>query len=561
MNASLRILALASILGAGGAGAAVVDVTGLGARPDDDGNDLAAFREAARLAREQPGATLVIPSGRYVLRDEEAVRALEDIRSGRHGHDTQPITFVPYAPFVRAIDLTGARDVTVAGAGATLVYAGLAEGLTLTDCERVTVRGLTMVRDEGTHSEGRIVAVRPGSFDAVFAAEYPVHGQLPCFRVQFWDIARNAYSATHYYKVNRSEIAPQTLRFPVIAPVATGNVVTISHVIFSRPSIAVQESRDIVIEDVTVHGGGGNAVGGERVHNLTMRRLRVVPRPGRKHSTNVDATHFNNCTGLLRMEGCEIGGQEDDAINVHCYYHTLVARIDDTTCVTRVATSYGTHLNTLDYFSPGERVELVERDTARLVRTYRVKACVPDRQALRTRVTLDAPLPADLGGYYLTPADRFPRMELVGNTIFSHRARSFLVKSRDVLIESNRFEGATSTAIQCGAETPWWESGPVQRVVIRNNHFRGCGTGGEIRHGASAVSIELEAPRREHLVNRDVRIEDNVVEGVGNPCAFYIGHTEGAVVRGNRVAGCREVATIERSTNIVVEANQLEATR
>ena len=562
MNPAFRALLLFPALPAALALGDVMDVTRFGARADDSENDLPAFRAAAAAVRAAPGSTLKIPPGRYVLHDDDAVRQLEDIRSGRHGHDTQQITFVPYAPYIKAIDLSGARDVTVEGAGATLVSEGLMEVLTIAGAERVTVRGLTLDSSKGQFSEGRIVAVQPGSFDATFdAAEFPVHGNLPAFRVQFWDLVRKAYSATHYYSVNRSEIAPQTLRFPVNAPVGTGNIVTVSHVIFSRPTIAVQESKDVVVEDVTIHAGGGNAVGGERVHNLTLRRVRAVPRPGHVHSGNVDATHFNNCTGLLRLEGCEIGGQEDDCINVHCYYHTLVARIDDVTCVTRVATSYGTHLNTLDYFSPGERVELVERDCGKPVRTYTVKACEADRKAMQTRVTVDEPLPADLGGYYLVPVDRFPRVELVNNTIFSHRARSFLIKSRDVLIEGNRFDGATSTAIQCGAETSWWEAGPVSHVVIRNNRFRGCGTGGEMRHGASAVSVELDAPRRDVIVNKDIVIEGNEVEGAGNMCAFYVGNTDGALIRSNRVSGCREVVMVEKSANVKVADNLLEGAR
>ena len=76
MNCLLRLALAAYALPALLAGAEVIDVTALGARPDDGGNDLEAFREAARLARQRPGSTLVIPAGSYLLRDAEAVRAL-----------------------------------------------------------------------------------------------------------------------------------------------------------------------------------------------------------------------------------------------------------------------------------------------------------------------------------------------------------------------------------------------------------------------------------------------------------------------------------------------------
>lgn len=534
-----------------------ISVAEFGAVPDDGLNDIEAFRKAAAVVRTTPGSLFKIPPGQYLLRDEEAVKTLDDIRSGRHGHDTQRITFTPYCRYVKAIELAGARDVTIDGHGATLVYEGIMEGLTLDCCTNVTVCGLVMDHGRGCHSEGKIVAVRPGSFDAVFDKDlYPVHANMAVPRVQFWDEAANRYSAVHYYSVGSEEIAPQTLRFQRNSPLPAGNTVTLAHMFFSRPAIAVMDSRDIRIVDVTIHGGGGNAVGGERVHNLTLLRSRFIPRPGQRHSNNVDATHFNNCTGLLRMEGCRIGGQEDDAINVHCYYHGLVKRVDDFTCDARIGTSYGTHLNRLDYFTPGETVELVELDSARVVRTYRVKACESHRQDMSNLVTLDDKLPDDISHYCLAPVARYPRVELVNNEIFSHRARSFLVKSRDVLIENNTFDGATSTAIQCGAEISWREAGPVRHVVIRNNRFTHCGNGSEGRHGASAISVELDAPDRKCIVNHDVLIEGNYVDCDGTPHGIYVGNTDGVVVRNNRIAGMRsEPVKVETCSNVELGDN------
>lgn len=534
-----------------------LSVADFGAVPNDGGNDLDAFRKAAEVVRRTPGSTMLIPPGRYLLRDETAVQALDEIRSGKYGHDSQRITFVPYAPYVKAIDLTGAEGVTVDGRGAILEYEGIMEGITLAACRRVTLRGLTLDCAKGRHSEGRITAVRPGSFDAAFdPVLYPVFANMAVPRMQFWDEKENRYSPTHYYSVGSERVAPQTLRFHVNSPLPAGNTVTMSHLFFSRPAIAVLDSSDIRIEQVVVYGGGGNAVGGERVRNLTMFQLQVVPRPGQRHSTNVDATHFNNCTGLLRLDSCRIGGQEDDSINIHCYYHTLTRRIDDFTCEAKLRTSYGTHLNRLDRFSPGERVELVETDSGRVVRSYGVKECRPDEKAMKNILVLDDKLPENIGRFYITPADRYPKVELVNNAIFSNRARAFLVKSRDILIENNTFDGSTSTAIQCGAETSWWESGPVQKVVIRNNRFTHCGIGNEGRHGASAISVELDAPNRNFQVNHDVLIEGNVADCENTPHAIYVGNTDGVVVRNNRAIHCRnEAVRIENCTNVANDNN------
>lgn len=551
------IVALAVIIQAVSVLANPVSVVDFGAVPNSEQNCIAAFRQAAQVVREHPGSTLLIPPGRYLLRDEEAVKFQEDILAGKFGHDSQSVTFTPYAPYVKGIDLTGARQVTVSGDKAVLVFDGIMEGITLDHCVDVTVRGLTIERKRRPFSEGKIVAVRPGSFDAEFDKDlYPVHANIPVPRMQFWDTSKNRYVPEHYYSVSSAEVAPQTLRFNRNSPLPVGQIVTISHWFFSRAAITVQESRDIRIEDYTAHGEGGNAVAGNRVHNLTLVRVREVPAPGAHHSGNVDATHFTNCSGLLRMEACQFEGQEDDGTNIHCYYHQIIARKDDFTCDTKVTTSYGTHINTLDYFTPGDTVELVERDSAHVVRTYLVKACEQFPKQMKTTVTLDDKLPTETGRYYLLNASRFPKVELVNCVIGSHRARSFLLKSRDVLVEGCSFYGATSTAIQCGAEISWWEGGPVQNVVIRNNRFKSCGTGGEGRHGACAISVELDAPKHSYQVNRNILIEGNIIEGENNACGIYIGNTDGAIIRHNQITGCREDVKVENSTNITVERNQ-----
>ena len=54
--------------------------------------------------------------------------------------------------------------------------------------------------------------------------------------------------------------------------------------------------------------------------------------------------------------------------------------------------------------------------------------------------------------YYMTNYSRTPKVRIFNNTVNSHLARAFLIKSRDVVISGNSITGSTLTAIQLGAE-------------------------------------------------------------------------------------------------------------
>ena len=94
-------------------------------------------------------------------------------------------------------------------------------------------------------------------------------------------------------------------------------------------------------------------------------------------STNTDATHFTSCKGMLRIEDSEFEGHGDDATNVHAYYHSLIPT-GERRCRLRLDSPTWTHSQTLDYPDPGDRLELVSRDSLRTKRTYRVVTAEPD---------------------------------------------------------------------------------------------------------------------------------------------------------------------------------------
>ncbi|MFM2089617.1 MAG: alpha,3-galactosidase [Planctomycetota bacterium] len=121
-----------------------LSVADFGARPD--GSDaVPGLRAAAEACRGRSGVTLVIPPGRYVCRDPDAVAAYAEILA------TRPPMDFPVGPDrdpYRAIMVfVGCRDLRIEAAGAMLEVHGLIQPVEFTDCADAVLVGLGIAWD------------------------------------------------------------------------------------------------------------------------------------------------------------------------------------------------------------------------------------------------------------------------------------------------------------------------------------------------------------------------------------------------------------------------------
>ncbi|MDE6369157.1 MAG: hypothetical protein K2K94_07955, partial [Muribaculaceae bacterium] len=72
-----------------------VSVSEFGAKPDDGQNDRAALQKACDYCRNNPGTTLVIPSGAYEISDTTALRIEREAISGVYGERVHQTLFTP----------------------------------------------------------------------------------------------------------------------------------------------------------------------------------------------------------------------------------------------------------------------------------------------------------------------------------------------------------------------------------------------------------------------------------------------------------------------------------
>ena len=91
----------------------MINVTDMGARPNDGKDDTRALRRAVAYACEHPGTTLYFPKGIYELKDKEAIVLETKVLNGEMGENPEKVIYTPYYPYVKGLDFTGAKQVTV----------------------------------------------------------------------------------------------------------------------------------------------------------------------------------------------------------------------------------------------------------------------------------------------------------------------------------------------------------------------------------------------------------------------------------------------------------------
>ena len=497
---------------------------------------------AGAWCRQNPGGTLHIPAGVYLLQDKRAKEIMDDVFEGKYGPNPQPTMFNPNFAYTSGLDLTGCRDITVEAIGALLLIDGFMEPVTIRDAQNVTVRGLTIDHKRKPFSRGTVVAYNPETKETDIKIDpcTPFDGAKASYPRNFFvnsktHLIEEEMLGSHHF---RGEIAPGVFRYDDIDGFdgIVGSEVYFTHTFHFRPAILISHSENTRLEDVTILSMCGMGIVGFKSRDIAMNRIHIIPDVGYAMSTNTDATHFACCRGTVSVENSTFAGHGDDAINIHNYYYRI-CDADGCNCTAYVHAVDGTHAQEPDFPVEGFELRLVNRHTLAPVDVYRVVASSEEE---RCRITLDHAVPEDTQNYLFANITELPRLIFRGNVVQRHLARSVLCKTHHSVIENNLFIGCTGTAVHIAAEASWDEGIEADDVTVRGNTFieTGCTTYGRT-NGACAVSVNIAAHDRSAVgVNKNILIEDNtVVMSKTGECAFNVQNTEHAILRRNHVSG------------------------
>lgn len=529
-----------------------LNLAGFGAKPNDDKDDSQAFTKALEKCRNNPGSTLIIPPGSYNFKNTKAMEFEYKGINGQYGEDVQGVFFKPKGEYVIALDMDNFKDITILAEGVTFIQEGWYEGVSITNAENVKIKGMTLIHKRPPFTEGVIVNSTTEYFDMkIDTHKYPFLTDEITGRVHYYDTDNNlVYSGTGIDK--KELLNRETIRIHTKLNPETGHLCILRHSAHNRAGVLIKESKNIVLEDITINSQPGMGIIGHRSEDIMMKNLKVIPAEGSVTSTNTDATHFTSCKGKITFDGCEFGGQGDDCTNVHNYYWSM---FEESGKDIRISVEDADlHALSLDYPDIGDTLVLVSKSNLEPKEYYTVKNVKTSVEDWTVLLTLDKEIEYDLNEYYMTNLTRRPSVEIVNNTVNSHLARAFLIKTGNVHIHGNFINGSSGTAIQLGAESGWRESGPVENILIENNIIIDCGFGRGSMRG-TAVSVEVNGIRNPlSKLNNDITIRNNIINALGD-VAIYVSYTHGVNISNNKISGSLNAVSIDNSDSVVVSNN------
>jgi hypothetical protein len=272
----------------------------------------------------------------------------------------------------------------------------------------------------------------------------------------------------------------------------------------------IDRSQGVTLDDVDMYFMHGLGIVAQYTQDITLRGVRVAPRPGsgRVISAFADCFHFSGCRGDILLDSCVTSGSHDDPINVHGTHLRIIGMPSARRLRLRFMhpQSWG-----FQAFFEGDSIAFVDPNTLLPLGYARVRG-VRMVNRREQEIDLDTALPAAiLKGDCVENLTWTPNVT-IRNCHFEHtNARGVLVTTRRrVLIEHNVFYRIGMHAILIADDaSSWYESGPVRDVTIRDNQFIECAYNSAPDNYVVAIEPDILRAVPGEYVHRNIRIEDN----------------------------------------------------
>lgn len=232
-----------------------------------------------------------------------------------------------------------------------------------------------------------------------------------------------------------------------------------------------EDSENIRLENVTVHSCHGMGLLAQTCHNITLDGFNTLRHGDQYYTANADATHFVNCTGLVKVENSTFEGQLDDALNIHGMY-IRIEKIGDSEIFVREVHSQSKGIRVL---REGDKVQLLNATSLIPYVEKTVKEAEYINEDTIRLVFEEGNDGIRCIGDVIESLTRVADLIFKNNIVRHNRARGMLIATKGkVLIENNYFNTSGCAILFQSDGVFWFESGGVYDVEIKNNTFDSC---------------------------------------------------------------------------------------
>lgn len=345
----------------------------------------------------------------------------------------------------------------------------------------------------------------------------------------------------HDHPLRAEELSPGVVRFSnfsgaEVPPVGSVWVDKGPHGQNRRyPGFSIKDSKNVVLENINVYASGAMALIAEKSEDISLKNFNVRLPEGstRMIGASADATHFVNCKGLITLEECQFENMLDDATNVHGTYMV----VDEILSGNKVRCSFMHYQqNGFDFGTEGDEVRFVSRTDLLPIQTN-VIADVSKVSEEVYDITFVNELEPEVTAFSAIENTTYVAAFKMANcSVRQNRARSILIStSQKVEILDNYFSSMMAGIRICGDANYWFESGPVQDVVIRGNTFEDLAIGGHNPQAILQIDPIISNKYRNHgYFHRNIVFEDNLIKAF-DPLIVYALSVDGLTIRNNTI--------------------------
>lgn len=516
-------------------------------------DDRELFAKAFEYLKENPGTCLLVPPRIYEISTPLSREAQKNVMDGSFTDDPQSVMFTPEYRYDIGLDMRGLKNCRIEAPGAILLIDGFMEPICVGESEDVYVSGFSILHKRKPYSKGKVLATKKledGSFKSLieFDDDCPVTPDSPfSLRVLYYDDINEESLISDFKGVEFIDEHHVLSYDASTTDIKKGFEYYTCHTYHSRPAVMIEYSKNVILENIIVHNNCGMGFLGHRCENLTLRSCSVTPVDGDHMSTNTDSSHFTSIKGELNLFDCIFEYQGDDFSNIHGYYQKIRQVLSETECLVSDCTPTGIHAQVIDYPDVGDKMELTDLSTLKVIDTYTITECVPSYEGKwQVKLTLDHSLPEDAEGLCLMDITRIPKVHISGCSSLDHYARSLVIKSRDVLIENCYFRNVRETAITAYAEPFWGEGASPANITVRGCRFENCGYA---RGPVSAILACVPVHKNAETSIRSVTVENNYIS-TSCPHAMRFINVDDITVKGNTCKCTDEPVLFEKCNNI-----------
>ena len=487
-----------------------------------------------------------------------------------------------------AFFLKGLKNVTLDFGGATLVFHGRIVPFILDGCENVKIKNLKIDYDRPFYTQAKILSCGNGEMEIKIdeGFDYYVKNGYLFVKGEGWEKNLNRNDCLLWIvdktgekgygiilglfgeEIYPNENPPLPIRrilieekdngvikligdFPVEWDANGGNNSLIfTHEIRDKCTITLCGCKNTYIENFILIHGASMGITCMRSENIYMDNFSMYANfenNGRLVTNNADGIHTFNCSGDFVLKNSYMEGLLDDTVNVHNnYFSVKKAEGNKLYCYSRAA---GLAF-ALKCFSEGQNIAVYRGRTQELKGEYKILKITDDERGGVHVFELDREAVGVSPEDVVENMSAQPRI-LIENCKFGLFRGTMRLQSRNETVVRNcEFRNKETSLLFTGDTNYWFESSPVQDVLIENCKFFNTEYSPRILWDSFIDFTEKENYYHKNITIRNCYFDGGRIIGFNHVSGFNF---ENNVSDGEMEISCSESENVNIQRGVKVE--------